>query len=1844
MFRTRPLTAIILLLSLTIITAQDDLAPITGTINDDVMFHEVSFVVEEDNSTVEIIMQRTGGNLDTLIYLLDSLGVIIGTNDDASRGDQTLSSLRQPGLQAGNYTVVATRYKLTQGDTSGDFTLTIAISPYVAQTYDDYDVSPETIAEVGYPEPDPAAMADWTILVYYGADTNLEGALIDDLDEFERAGGSNDSVRIIALIDRSPVHYVSDPEDWTGVKLFEISADESADYEETEVATLDTQELAYLGDLDTGSGETLAQFLVWGMQQYPAQNYAVAFGSHGAAWEGLITDETAPASEGTTADLGNVTILELSELKAAFDLALTTTNQAQFALLINDACLMSSLEYYSVMKDYFGYSFASPEVVVNPALDMSLFATALQAGSEADLESIGTELVFHYMEFDMVQTAGTSIKYLTNSVTNLARFGEVDAALNAFAQLMTDDMLRHASLLGQARANTYGYPAGTGNFTLIDAGDFIEQVINRTTDTDVIEAAQAILDALNGALVYGDAGERAVESTSYYNIYFPEALKEFDNEYIEKTPLQSWALMLQTYYNTLTPQVWTRDETFTFHAPVSPTVAVTRVVPDIGGVFKPFVINLEVVGRLIAEGEFTVDWVQDDDTTVRVYSRPMLTHYADDFGTDVKENQWQAGVDAREERWDGKLMTVTDGTTTDYELVVINSDDVLYLEGRYRTNSDEEWNDVGILFDRTPGEAALQRIFLEFETLQPEVGGAEFNRLFNQVGSFYAYFEMPDGTLDILRSTFEQFLALDFTEETLDEIALDELLDTIAVANLDFANDMRRENERETLLAMAGTEPNKYEYLQILTAIIGGLPDSPGDNLPIVLYRQPLVPYGFSFPQIVISRSAGVSAIARDPGSSVAGVVEIPAGATFQTYQYTVTPDGGLQREPHQTYIWHKDGVFIQTAPAPSGNYELGFLVTAFGGNTGFDSVPVKIDNDEIGDDTERLQAYTAAEDGFILRYQTGTLGSPLGIADFAVHPDRSGTAGMVNYFYPGHMGFEETDPLQMLEYLVRDNPVINAVEATSMDDLIPVVVDGYDGYIFNITEGFEFQLPSQGILIPTAPRNYLVFAAVPAPPMVPEEFAGFFDVETNLSTLQDTLILFDPPSLDSQWTRWSINRPSAIIGEPAQLPVYNTWLPNTFDNGIWSGFALNKNRNELTFAAITQLYGVEDTESILDALLLDEIQVGGEDFTETDRRQYSGEHYAWQVAVYTITRDDDVPISGRLYVTYAAETDIVYAIWFEAPQETADRLYTDLFELMLDGFSVSQQSWRQAYGDAGVELRYPRSQWSPPTILEAGIRSLDDRAEYLLLLVPNVDNPKDTLVEGLTAISDTGGIQGPMALIQQKLQSEQGRERPDLGSRSNIGARSDFIETTFHDREAISLRYTSLIGNQPIYGEATAVYLEDKGIGVVFIRNSIDAEISDGLDAPDTPFYDMAFDDQWTQPTHAEQMGADVYQWIMQEISTNDARVGLGIPANWHQQPQATGNEFVYLSPSGQTTLRLVEVADSGQTLTESIEAMIQPDSVAEITLAGQPALQFDYSYENDDETIIGRGLAITASGDTSTSNIVLLFETTPYGSMEPVFTLAKESLTISAGAIDEEPLSDSGDGFPAPDATFYYENAQFGFSLEYPFEWFSFIHGFERLQYDVATNTYSLSAPISEDDYTGIWGEPPLYYVHGGLAPTNLGIIIVSAEFAPPGVNRPKLAAEMSLIDKFFTVDQVPPPPPGGQPPSGEQPQGELPPEQQPQRAVPALTLESIVAQRLQQEPDRELTSELESTTFSGQNALTYTTSRTDDESTQSTREITVFNRDGIGLIFIVASTEGEDVLESAYEILVNSLIIEG
>ena len=163
--------------------AQSDTQVVTGSIDDQTPFVEIPLSVPEDNTALTVDIQPLSGDLDTLLYLVDGAGAIVAENDDRERGDYS-SLIEFPAAEAGQYTIIATRYGVIDGSSSGEFELVIRQGNTDETAALNYDISAEAIAAAGFPQIEPRETADWTVIAYYGGETNLEPGIIKDFQEF----------------------------------------------------------------------------------------------------------------------------------------------------------------------------------------------------------------------------------------------------------------------------------------------------------------------------------------------------------------------------------------------------------------------------------------------------------------------------------------------------------------------------------------------------------------------------------------------------------------------------------------------------------------------------------------------------------------------------------------------------------------------------------------------------------------------------------------------------------------------------------------------------------------------------------------------------------------------------------------------------------------------------------------------------------------------------------------------------------------------------------------------------------------------------------------------------------------------------------------------------------------------------------------------------------------------------------------------------------------------------------------------------------------------------------------------------------------------------------------------------------------------------------------------------------------------------------------------------------------------------------------------------------------------------------------------------------------------------
>lgn len=545
-----------------------------------------------------------------------------------------------------------------------------------------------TVQQQTYPIMQVREPADWTIFAYYGGDNDLEPHILNDANEFELAGGSNDTVRIIMLLDRSPGGYSSPENDWSGARIYDIKPDRTGDHLTIYPPTLDSLPLANLGEVDTGSAETLTEFLTWGVTHFPADRYAVAFGSHGAGWRGVVTDDSSES------------ILTLDELNSAMSAATEAASVDKFDLLINDACLMSSVEYYSMISQYFEYSIGSAELIVSPAMDMTRLVQILRSEPQIELNLLGRRLVDEYVTVIAPEKFKSLSTYLTGSLTDLAPFPDLAAAVENFAAVVNTDPKAYARLLGRVRAQSYTYTTFANGSTDIDIGDFMRKVIAGSNDETLKAAAQQVLDTLESTLVYGNAGAVALSAVQHYNIYFPERASDFAENYISASGMPQWGQMLQNYYTALIPDA---AGVSGFHVLGEPQVTITGIYPEIATFEDGAQISIDVAGRNVARGSYSVDQIGADGVHTRIATRPLLAYVPNITGDYYqKENRWTQGIDSRSIGWSatGYMLKTAPGAEGNFEFVTQASDgkEAYFLEARFRLPGTENWVDVTVTF------------------------------------------------------------------------------------------------------------------------------------------------------------------------------------------------------------------------------------------------------------------------------------------------------------------------------------------------------------------------------------------------------------------------------------------------------------------------------------------------------------------------------------------------------------------------------------------------------------------------------------------------------------------------------------------------------------------------------------------------------------------------------------------------------------------------------------------------------------------------------------------------------------------------------------------------------------------------------------------------------------------------------------------------------------------------------------------------------------------------------------------------------------------------------------------
>ncbi|HNS33297.1 MAG TPA: clostripain-related cysteine peptidase [bacterium] len=337
----------------------------------------------------------------------------------------------------------------------------------------------------------------WTVMVYFAADNNIEGSAITDFLEMSEVGSDN-NINLLVQLDRRS-GYDTRYGDWTICHRFYVTAG-MLPYESS--AITDWGDGKGGREVNTGAPETLADFIRWGVYNYPADRYAVILWNHGGGWK-TIEEEGKPLLpfkevcwDDTSGD-----VLSTKNVRQAFE------DSGQYIDIIGfDACLMGMLEVASELKSLGNVMVASEQTEPLSGWNFSGSLADLKSNPLMSPSQLGESIVENYI--------GHGGNGETLSAVDLTKIGFFNQSLDS---LVEELISRDNEWL-----NVYIARQSTQNFDeafFLDIYDFLYNLSISTSNGVILSLVHEAMDAFSSLVIasYAADGYRACG----LSVYFP---------------------------------------------------------------------------------------------------------------------------------------------------------------------------------------------------------------------------------------------------------------------------------------------------------------------------------------------------------------------------------------------------------------------------------------------------------------------------------------------------------------------------------------------------------------------------------------------------------------------------------------------------------------------------------------------------------------------------------------------------------------------------------------------------------------------------------------------------------------------------------------------------------------------------------------------------------------------------------------------------------------------------------------------------------------------------------------------------------------------------------------------------------------------------------------------------------------------------------------------------------------------------------------------------------------------------------------------------------------------------
>ena len=224
------------------------------------------------------------------------------------------------------------------------------------------------------------------------------------------------------------------------------------------------EDLQDWGRKSMGSTESLAEFLKYGLTEYPADRTIVVLWDHGAGSEGGVCfDETANDD--------SLTVVEINEVLGGLK---KTVPDYHINILGCDACMMGTYEMAAMLSHHnIDYYVASEELEPGCGWYYTGWLQTLKDDPSVSDEDLCGSIIESFMDAGLENDPED---YLTLSAVKLSEVGALEKSMEKFASVMADEVQGgnlSAVRRGRSRMYTFGSFAD-GSWDMVDLGAVLD--------------------------------------------------------------------------------------------------------------------------------------------------------------------------------------------------------------------------------------------------------------------------------------------------------------------------------------------------------------------------------------------------------------------------------------------------------------------------------------------------------------------------------------------------------------------------------------------------------------------------------------------------------------------------------------------------------------------------------------------------------------------------------------------------------------------------------------------------------------------------------------------------------------------------------------------------------------------------------------------------------------------------------------------------------------------------------------------------------------------------------------------------------------------------------------------------------------------------------------------------------------------------------------------------------------------------------------------------------------------------------------------------------------------------